>query len=585
MTETLALDAPAFDGVRPLEGFLHVEDARLTVAETGCVVRRLSDQPYLQVHHDFPAASGELLVHCGGVLVDRADLIAGWQHSAVELRGVDASADLHLSFNDLTGRSLERPVVIGSIALSDSWGRGRRRRLKCSLPFNFAAVFEDASVHPCCARQWMKGSQVAGDCKTEALADIWNGPQYQRMRGLFLEGRYGETCREDICPVLTGVATELEPEPEVIAAINEGLTLVPYGPSVMHHDIDKGCNLDCVMCRDEKILPDVRNVDRSLRDIQAVLDLGSLKQLSLSGAGEPFAMRKVVKLLESDAFSSRGVRLSFTTNLTYFNAALWRRIGHNRIENVSVSADGASAAVYDSIRLGGDWNEVVANMRFLASLRREGKIGVMIWNYTVMRQNICDVGAAIRLVDEIGFDAIRFIGQLGERERTGGNMFEDGDIASLDRLYGELERADAFNNPRVVTAELGVDDRLYARPSYRLNLAQHIFDRGGYRNDAEAWLSPMDWRKCEALIGGVAADLQRTRDGEQALTDENIRFLRRFLSAPIASEHRFRRLRRDPSRRVLENAVRTRLLRWRVGRIVGGPPPADGAVEPTVAAG
>src|SRR6202035_2125221 len=137
-------------------------------------------------------------------------------------------------------------------------------------------------------------------------------------------GRYGETCREDVCPFLAPGAPPptdalpggLGPLPdEVIHAVNEGLTVVECGPSIMHHDIDRGCNLDCVMCRDEKQLPNEDNVDHALRDIESCLSLGALQGLSFSGAGEAFAMRKVVQLLETDRFASAGVRLGITTNL------------------------------------------------------------------------------------------------------------------------------------------------------------------------------------------------------------------------------------------------------------------------------
>jgi MoaA/NifB/PqqE/SkfB family radical SAM enzyme len=555
-----AATIPHFDLIEPLEGFdpvlADVEGPRVPdelgpterrggvdgtpagphmAAASRCTVRRTAGKPYLQCHLKFPAAIGELVVYCGDRLVDRADLMDGWQHSAVELKSVPTPAELTLVFRDAAGAPVDG-VLVRSISLSDSWGRGQRKRLKCYLPFTLTAIFQDFSVYPCCCRQWLNGNQIAGDTKTQRLDEIWNGSQYQRMRSLFLEGKYGETCREEVCPFLTGEAKFMsaetnsrEPQPEVIRAVNEGHTVVEHGPIFVHHDIDRGCNLECVMCRDAKVLPNDDNVEHALRDVHSALELGSLEQLWLSGAGEPFAMKKVVQLLETDTLSRKGVALAFNTNLTYFNDKLWRRIGHNKFANITVSADGCSPEVYDAVRVGSSWKIVAENMRFLSTLRRQDKIDHVTWNYTILRQNIPDVGSAIRFAEEMGFDTIRFIAQLGALSRTNGNMFEDYDIEALDALYAELERADAFANPRVAMSEIGMRNRRYLAAEYRLELARHLFERRSYIADKSAPLPHGDWRQCARLVQTIMDDIEgRTIRWPETLPESLMQFLLSF---------------------------------------------------------
>jgi MoaA/NifB/PqqE/SkfB family radical SAM enzyme len=593
-----AATIPHFDLIEPLEGFgpvlanaegPHVSDELDPVERRGgvdgnpagphlaaasrCTVRRTAHKPYLQCHLKFPAAVGELAVYCGDRLVDRADLMNGWQYSAVELKDVATPSELTLRFRDATG-ALVDGVLIHSISLSDTWGRGQRKRLKCYLPFTLTAIFQDFSVYPCCCRQWLKGSQIAGDTKTQRLDEIWNGPQYQRMRALFLEGKYGETCREEVCPFLNGETKLLnfennahEPLPEVVRAVNEGHTVVEHGPIFVHHDIDRGCNLECVMCRDAKVLPNDNNIDHALRDVNSALDLGSLNQLWLSGAGEPFAMKKVVQLLETDTLSSNGVALSFNTNLTYFNEKLWRRIGHNKFANITVSADGCSPEVYDAIRVGSDWNTLAENMRFLSALRHQGKIDCIIWNYTVLRQNIRDVGSAILFAEEMGFDCIRFIAQLGALSRTNGNMFEDYDIEALDALYAELERADAFANPRVAMSEIGMRNRRYLAAEFRLELAKHLFERRSYVADRSVPLPHGDWRQCSRLVQTIMDDIERrTIRWPEALPGSLMQFLRSF--AEYTEQHycapkRWAEIAQDPTRSSESAAAEAqRMVRW-----------------------
>lgn len=506
-----------------------------------CTIRRGGDKPYLQCELAFPEAEGWMEVHEGERLVDRAELVRGWQHSAVSIADVAPEAELSLVFRDSAGAEVEG-VHVRALFLSDDWGRGRRRRLKCDMPFRMAAIFADFSVSPCCARQWMNGDQSGGNTKTESLAEIWNGPRFRQMRADFLDHDYGRSCRVDICPVLRSEARAAEPPPNVIRAINEGQTILDFGPSSVHHDIDRGCNLECVMCRDSVILPDRANVDRAMADIKDALDLGSLEQISFSGAGEIFIMAKVVRLLESDAFSSRGVQVAINTNLTHFNEKLWRRIAHNDFSLVVVSADGCSSPVYESIRVGAKWAAVERNMRFLAQLRRDGAVRQIIWNYTVQRENVCDVQAAIHRARELGFDAIRFIAQLGEQGRTGGNMFEELDLDALDRLYDALTAEDGFADPHIITSELGIDGRRYRSFDNRLELARHLFGRNGY--SAAGRIAAADWAKCVRLLDGIAADMGTAAlQPPFHLSEQDRDFLARVARTALSPIELLRRLR------------------------------------------
>lgn len=471
-----------------------------------CTIRRCADKAFLQCELAFPEADGWMEVYEGERLVDRAELVRGWQHSAVSIADAATDAQLGLVFRNGEGREVTG-VHMRALFLSDDWGRGRRRRLKCDMPFRMAAVFADFSVSPCCARQWMNGDPSAGSTKRESLAEIWNGPVFQKMRADFLKHDYGKSCRTDICPVLRSDTRPADPPLNVIRAINEGHTILDFGPSSFHHDIDRGCNLECVMCRDSRILPDRANVDRAVGDIGQAIDLGSLEQISFSGAGEIFIMARIVRLLESTDFSSRGIKLGLNTNLTHFNERLWRRIAHNDFSLIVVSADGCSSEIYESIRIGAKWAAVERNMRFLAQLRREGAVRHIVWNYTVQRENVCDVRKAIHHARALGFDAIRFIAQLGEQSRTGGNMFEELDLDALDTLYDALEAENGFADPAIITSELGIDGRRYRSFDNRLELARHLFERQGY-SAASKRIPARDWAKCLQLLEGIAADIE-----------------------------------------------------------------------------
>jgi MoaA/NifB/PqqE/SkfB family radical SAM enzyme len=540
------------------ESSLPDESDPLYRASGRCTVRRLGEPRYLQCELRFSRPAGWLEVWYEDSLVDRAELVDGWQHSAVDLGAVPAAADLTLVFRAADGEEVDG-TLIRAMFLADEWGRGQRRRLKCHLPWSMAVVVDGFSVLPCCCPGWLKGDQVKGNTRQQGLAEIWNGPKYRQMRAEFLAGDYETACREDICPMLTGESRMGEPPAAAIRAINEGETRLDFGPSALQHDIDKGCNLECVMCRDVKILPDAGNIDQGIADMMSAIEMGGLQNVSFSGAGEVFVMAKVVRLLESDLFSSRGIVVNITSNLTHFNDKLWKRIRHNRFGVFAVSIDGATTQVYEKIRIGARWATVRRNLEFLASLRREGAIQHLTWNYTVQRGNVADVGAAVRLARELGFDLIRLIAQFRSHKRSDGNPFEEGDLEALDRVQAQLEAEDAFDDPRVLTSELGLRHGRHRTVEHRLEMAEYLLGLALMMGTERTLVYDEEWQKCVRLVAKVRADIDSGL-AEPAFSPRNLDFLRRF--AAIA-----RRVATDPrrvGRSLKRRDPRTVLASWNV---------------------
>jgi MoaA/NifB/PqqE/SkfB family radical SAM enzyme len=573
---------PQFRQVEPLSGFtrptriepapsftpffFHVAEESIVPQEGDplyeaagrCTVERLAAARYLQCELRFSPPAGWLEVWHEGTFVDRAELVDGWQHSAVDLGALPVPATLTLVFRTGGGEEIDG-TLIRTMFLSDEWGRGQRRRLKCHLPWSMAVVVDGFSVLPCCCPGWLKGDQIKGNTRDTSLAEIWNGPKYQQMRAEFLAGDYETACREDICPMLTGESRMGEPPAAAIRAINEGSTRLDFGPSALQHDIDKGCNLECVMCRDFKILPDSGNIDQGIADMMSAIEMGGLESVSFSGAGEVFVMAKVVRLLESDVFSSRGIAVNITSNLTHFDEKLWQRIRHNKFGVFAVSVDGCTAQVYEKIRIGARWETIRRNMRFLASLRREGSIQHMTWNYTVQRGNIADVGAAVRLARELGFDLLRFIAQFRSHRRSDGNPFEEGDLDALDRVQAQLEAEEAFDDPKVLTSELGLRHGRHRTVEHRLEMAEYLLGLAHMMGNARTLVYDAEWLKCVRLVAKVRADIEAGL-AEPDFSPRNIEFLRRFAWTA-------RRVAADPyrlARNLRRRDARTLLDSWNV---------------------
>jgi hypothetical protein len=268
--------------------------------------------------------------------------------------------------------------------------------------------------------------------------------------------------------------------------------------------------------------------------------MGGLEAVSFSGAGEVFVMKKLVRLLESELFSSRGIVVNITSNLTYFNEKMWERIRHNRFGVFAVSIDGATTETYERIRIGARWASVRRNLDFLASLRRAGHIQHLTWNYTVQRGNVGDVGEAVRMARELGFDLLRFIAQFRSQSRSDGNPFEESDLDALDRVQAQLDAEGAFDDPRVLTSELGLRDGRHRTVEHRLEMAEYLLGLALMMGTERGLVYDPEWAKCVALVAKVRADVE-TGLAAPNFSARNLAFLKRF--AAIA-----RRLASDPRR-------------------------------------
>jgi hypothetical protein len=253
--------------------------------------------------------------------------------------------------------------------------------------------------------------------------------------------------------------------------------------------------------------------------------------------------------------------VNITSNLTHFNEKLWQRIRHNRFGVFAVSIDGCTPEVYEKVRVGARWEIVQNNMRFLTALRREGEIKHLTWNYTVQRGNVADVGAAVRLARELDFDLIRFIAQFRSQSRSDGNPFEEGDMDALDRVHAQLEAEEAFDDPRVLTSELGLRDGRHRTVEHRLEMAEHLLDGAFIVGDDSSSVYEEEWLKCVGLVSRIRSEI-KAGTARPVFSPRNVDFLRRFAGTA-------RRLAYDVSRPTVvlhQRDARLLVRKWDVAR-------------------
>lgn len=181
------------------------------------------------------------------------------------------------------------------------------------------------------------------------------------------------------------------PEPPVMP-----VTLTPALPRFAQIEPIGRCNLACRMCTVNDRGDEV--AEMSLARFGSLLDqMPGLQELHLQGLGEPMLHPRFFDMVAMAA--RRGIRVSANTNLTLLTAERARRCIDSGLAAISVSLDGASAAVYESIRRKASFAKVIRNLARLVDARDAAGSpldvrGVMV----LMRANLPELPALLRLL-------------------------------------------------------------------------------------------------------------------------------------------------------------------------------------------
>lgn len=162
------------------------------------------------------------------------------------------------------------------------------------------------------------------------------------------------------------------------------------------------CQLRCVMCPHAvgAVHRPGHFPDGLLPQMGDALDVA--ERVQLHGIGEPLLSPAFWAMLDR---LPAGIMATVNTNLAVRNDDLVLRLARSRLRKISVSMDAATPEIYRDIR-GFDFDVVTANIRLLAA-NRPRKTSLSM-NMTLMRHNIAEVPAFVRLARSLGVKIVQF---------------------------------------------------------------------------------------------------------------------------------------------------------------------------------
>lgn len=179
-------------------------------------------------------------------------------------------------------------------------------------------------------------------------------------------------------------------------------------PLEIQVEVSNECNLHCIMC------PYHFSIDGSKKFI----DLSILQKLKpvypyiikafLMGAGEPLLHPRFIDIVKM--MKSYNIHITFSTNGMLLDSSLAREFVALGVDYVTFSLDGATAATYNSIRRGADFETVIENVTELSRLRDlKKRTKPAIWFAPVMmKNNVHETVEFIHLAKRLGIQGVHF---------------------------------------------------------------------------------------------------------------------------------------------------------------------------------
>lgn len=250
----------------------------------------------------------------------------------------------------------------------------------CLAPATALYLTPSGDVQACC----FNVAHPLGNVAEQRLLDIWHGARAQRLRDALAIGDLSRGCQACAWSARDGAGPYRE---------YDQFAPPTRWPRRLELALSNRCNLACVMCNGE-LSSTIRSRREGRRPLATVYDdrffddlapfLAHADQVKLLG-GEPLLAEETYRVLETVIRVDAPPACHLTTNATVLPpralALMERRPLH-----FAVSIDGWSRRVFESIRVGADRDQVMANFVRLRDYCRSAGTTIAV-AFSLMRQN------------------------------------------------------------------------------------------------------------------------------------------------------------------------------------------------------
>ena len=162
--------------------------------------------------------------------------------------------------------------------------------------------------------------------------------------------------------------------------------------------------------------------------------------MDFTGGGEPLIQPKLAEWI-ADA-KSAGCETGFLSNGLLLTENKLKTILEAGVDWICISMDGATAEMYNKIRVGSDFDRVSENVARIAKLR-EGNVPKIMINFVLMNINVHQVEEIVHLAVRLGVDQVNFkqCDVIRNQQGKGFGLFATENTKEIRRLQKSLDNA------------------------------------------------------------------------------------------------------------------------------------------------
>ena len=270
----------------------------------------------------------------------------------------------------------------------------KEKKYICPTPFEFVEIHPDGEVYPCHYALEYKYS-IGNIFEEPDFEKIWNGEKSQEFRRSILERDYCH-CHPEQCG-----------EPKWYDEYRRFNMVMPKFPEILEINPDYGCNVRCIICRDEFNRTETKFIKKWDDNVDNIVIpmLKDAKIFYTSGVGEIFCSPVTERLIKRVSEVYPDIKFNVSSNGILFDKEHCDKLGiTDKLSDVDISIHAATEETYNKIVRNGNFAKVKKNVEWLASKYRKKELDFMRINFVVMSINYKEMKLFQKWANELGVE-------------------------------------------------------------------------------------------------------------------------------------------------------------------------------------
>ncbi len=216
---------------------------------------------------------------------------------------------------------------------------------------------------------------------------------------------------------------------------NKNPDVVNYKPIFMDIEPTQRCNFKCIMCVNPHFKD--KRKDMSIERFKKIVDEQTgLLEVKIVGVGEPLLNKDFFQMIEYSRKKHLWVRTTINGSLLQQNDS-YKKLIDLKVHDLNISIDGATKDVYESIRLGSDFDRLVENCKLLNEYnQKKGKTTIRAW-VVIQKENEHQLYEFPKLFKDLGFEEMSYSFAMHNYGRDGKNS-EYSDVGVTKEEFHKL---------------------------------------------------------------------------------------------------------------------------------------------------